>query len=146
MFIAALWQSLGFDFRTGLFPWAVGFPVLALAIAQFIMDITGNESRRGDGHSEEAGPELPVDVVNRRTMSIFGWIIGYFAAIWLFGFSIGVPLCTFVQLKFGYREKWLLSLIMTAFAGAFIYCIFDRVLHVPFPTGQLFFWLKLPSL
>jgi len=28
---------------------------------------------------------------------------------------------------------------------AFIYCIFDRILHVPFPPGQLLLWLKLVS-
>jgi hypothetical protein len=119
--------------------------VLALTIGQLIMDFREKGDRGGSDHAEEAGPEIPVDVVNRRTMSIFGWIIGYFAAIWLLGFSVGVPLCTFVQLKFGSREKWLLSLIMTAFAWAFIYCIFDRVLHVPFPTGQLLLWLGLAS-
>ncbi len=40
---------------------------------------------------------------------------------------------------------WPISLIMAAFAGIFIYGIFDRVLHVPFPTGQLFLWLNLAS-
>jgi putative tricarboxylic transport membrane protein len=146
VFVVALWQSLGFDFRTGLFPWAIGFPVLALTIVQLIVDLTGKEGKSHGDHSEEAGPGLPMDVVNRRTLGIFGWIIGYFAAIWLLGFSVGVPLCTFIQLKIGFREKWPLSVVMTAFAWAFIYCLFDRVLHIPFPTGQLFLWLKLRSL
>jgi putative tricarboxylic transport membrane protein len=145
VFIFAMAKSLRFDFRTGLFPWVIGFPVLALTIGQLVMDLRGKRDRGSSDHTEEAGPEIPIDVVNRRTMIIFGWILGYFAAIWLLGFSIGVPLCTFIQLKFGSREKWLLSLIMTAFAWAFIYCIFDRVLHVPFPTGQVFLWLGLAS-
>jgi hypothetical protein len=76
--------------------------------------------------------------VNRRTAGIFGWIVGYFVGIWLLGFSLGVPLCTFIQLKIFGREKWPLSLIYTASAWALIYGIFDRVLHVPFPTGYLF--------
>ena len=141
----ALWQSRHFDFRTGLFPWAIGFPVLSLAIVQLIMDFLGKGNRRGGDHLVEAGPDLPADVVNRRTAGIFGWIVGYFVAIWLLGFSFGVPLCTFIQLKIFGREKWPLSLIYTASAWAFIYGIFDRVLHVPFPTGQLFLWLKLSS-
>jgi putative tricarboxylic transport membrane protein len=145
VFAAALWTSLEFDFRTGFFPWVVGFPVLALTIVQLIMDFMGKGGRSRDGSSEEAVAELPIDVVNRRTLGIFFWIISYFAAIWLLGFSIGVPLCTFIQLKMGYKEKWPLSLIMTASAWAFIYCIFDRVLHVPFPTGQLLLWLRLAS-
>jgi hypothetical protein len=141
----ALLQSRHFDLRTGLFPWAIGFPVLSLTIFQLIMDFLGKGNRRSGDHLGETGPELPTDVVNRRTAGIFGWIVGYFAAIWLFGFSLGVPLCTFIQLKIFGREKWPHSLVYTASAWVLIYGIFDRVLHVPFPTGQLFLWLKLSS-
>jgi TctA family transporter len=141
----ALLQSRHFDLRTGLFPWAIGFPVLSLTIFQLIMDFLGKGNRRSGDHLGETGPELPTDVVNRRTAGIFGWIVGYFAAIWLFGFSLGVPLCTFIQLKIFGREKWPHSLVYTASAWVLIYGIFDRVLHVPFPTGQLFLWLKWPS-
>jgi hypothetical protein len=84
------------------------------------------------------GPDLPAEVVNRRTAGIFGWIVGYFVGIWLLGFSFGVPLCTFIQLKIFGREKWPHSLIYTAAAWVLIFGIFDRVLHVPFPTGYLF--------
>jgi hypothetical protein len=140
----ALWQSRHFDLRTGLFPWAIGFPILSLTVSQLVMECLGRGSRKSEDHLEEAGPHLPPDVVNRRTAGMFGWILGYFCAIWLFGFSYGVPLCTFLQLKIFGREKWFLSLIYTAFAWALIYGIFDRVLHVPFPQGQLFVWLKLP--
>jgi putative tricarboxylic transport membrane protein len=134
----ALWQSRHFDFRTGLFPWAVGFPVLAFVIVQVIMDFMGKENKSREDHLTEAGPEIPLEVVNRRTAGMFGWIVGYFIGIWLLGFSFGVPLCTFIQLKIFGREKWPHSLIYTASAWALIYGIFDRVLHVPFPTGYLF--------
>jgi TctA family transporter len=133
VFICALWQSRRFNFRAGLFPWAVGFPVLALTIIQFIMDLIGEEGERRDGFLPHAGQELPPHIINRRTANIFGWVVGYFVAIWLLGFSFGVPLCTFIQLKIGYREKWALSLILTVFSWAFIYGLFDRVLHTPFP-------------
>jgi hypothetical protein len=47
-----------------------------------------------------------------------------------------------VQLKLGEREKWPLSLSLTATAWAFIYGVFNRLLHVPFPAGKVFVWLK----
>jgi TctA family transporter len=138
VFAWALWQSRHFDFRTGLFPWAIGFPVLSLALFQFILGFFGKgNATRGD-HRGGTEPDLPADVVNRRTAGIFGWIVGYFVAIWLLGFSVGVPLCTFIQLKISGREKWLYSLIYTASAWALIYGVFDHVLHVPFPAGYLF--------
>jgi len=141
-FAAALWQSRTFSFTAGFFPWVLGFPILALAIVQFILDLMGRKSRSDDEHLAEAMTNLPQDVVNRRTAGVFGWAFGWLAAIWLFGFTIGATLCTFIQLKIGEREKWPLALILTAAAWAFIYGVFDRLLHVPFPKGQVFLWLK----
>jgi len=138
IFICALWQSRRFNFRAGLFPWTIGFPVLGLTIIQFIKTLIVEEGEKRDGLLPNAGHKLPTHIVNRRTAGIFGWVVGYFVAIWLLGFSFGVPLCTFIQLKFGYREKLTLSLILTVFAWAFIYGLFDRVLHTPFPPGLLF--------
>ncbi|MDI7261981.1 MAG: tripartite tricarboxylate transporter TctB family protein, partial [Thermodesulfobacteriota bacterium] len=144
IFIYALWESRRFDFATGFFPWSIGFPVLGLAIIQFIMDLVGKTgTRREDQLSEmEERIGLTAKQVNRRTAGVFGWIIVYFLSTWLLGFTVGLPLCTFIQLKIGEREKWSLALILTGIAWAFIYSLFERLLHVPFPTGQLFLWLK----
>jgi TctA family transporter len=141
MFIWALWVSRKFNFKAGLFPWAIGFPVLALSIAQCFMDLLGKKERRSATPIPEAEAALPPKIVNRRTLGILGWILGYFGAIWLFGFSIGCPLCTFIQLKFGSREKWLLTFILTASVWLFIYGLFDRALRIPFFTGQVLLWL-----
>jgi putative tricarboxylic transport membrane protein len=139
----ALWQSRHFDFRTGLFPWAIGFPVISLSIFQLITDFLGKRSAGGTDRPGETGSQLPTEVVNRRTAGIFAWIFAYFVGIWLIGFSIGVPLCTFIQLRIFGREKWPQSLIYTVSVWALIYGIFDHVLHVPFPTGDIFLWLNL---
>jgi TctA family transporter len=143
--VAALWESLGFKFRAGLFPWAIGFPLLALAVVQGVMELMGKGTAAGGAVMEE-GSELPSDVVNRRTAEIFLWIAGYFVAIWLFGFSAGVTLSAFAQMRIAAREKWLLSLILTAAIWVFTFGLFDRVLHIPFPEGYVFSALDLPSL
>jgi hypothetical protein len=144
IFVAALWQSRKFSFTAGLFPWVLGFPVLAFAAVQFIQDLTGRGGGKEAAHGMEADLEmtLPREVVNRRTAGIFGWTFGWFVAIWLLGFTIGAPLCTFIQLKIGERERWSLALLLTGISWAFIYGVFKLFLHVPFPTGQLFLWLK----
>jgi putative tricarboxylic transport membrane protein len=142
-FSCALWRSMSFDFKTGLFPWVIGVSVLGLAIAQFLIDYAGKEYTHTVDRTAETTPEVPSRVVNRRTADIFGWILGYFVGIWLFGFSIGGPLCTFIQLKFASKEKWPLTLILTALAVVIIYGLFDLVLHIPFPPGQFFVWLKI---
>jgi Tripartite tricarboxylate transporter TctB family len=57
---------------------------------------------------------------------------------WLFGFPIGGALCSFIQLKFASREKWLITLVLTVGLWAFVYLLFEQTLHVPFPEGYLF--------
>ncbi len=134
----ALWQSRNFSFRAGLFPWAIGFPLLGLSLLQVGREIAG----RTGSHVRHAGAEessnVPPEIVRSRTRNIFIWIVVYFVAIWLLGFSIGGSLCCFVQLKFGSKEKWWMSIVLTAALWAFITLLFDRLLHVPFPPGLLF--------
>lgn len=137
----ALWQSRRFDFRSGLFPWTIGIPVFALLVVHFIKGFFGRVAPIQEIPFEEKMPDLPTHVANRRIAATFGWIVGYFGAIWLLGFSIAAPLCTFTQLKIGAREKWSITLILAASAWMFIYGVFYLLLHIPFPAGLLFEWL-----
>jgi hypothetical protein len=146
IFACALWQSRTFPLSARFFPWVLGFPVFVLAVIQFIMDLTGRGDKGKDEKMKGTEMELPKEVVNRRTACVFGWIFGWFAAIWLFGFTLGAPLATFLQLKMGERERWSLSLILTGMVWAFIYFVFRDLLHLPFPRGSLFVWLGMRGL
>ncbi len=141
----ALWASRDFGFRAGLFPWAIGYPLLGLCLLQLALTFMRKESSSSvatiGGFQAEAEPELPSAAVNQRTAQISFWIIAYFIAIWLLGFPYAVPLMIFAYLKFGAAEKWGLSFILTAGGWGFFYLLFDRALHVPFPPGQIFEWL-----
>jgi TctA family transporter len=138
----ALWESRNFGFRAGLFPWAIGFPVLALAGAQLFFDLAGKGSKSSFGGSPaDATLELPPEVVQRRTANICGWIIGFLLAIWLLGFLLAVPITIFLYLKVGARENWPISLVLTLLGWAFFYGLFDYSLHLPFPEGKLLIWL-----
>jgi putative tricarboxylic transport membrane protein len=136
---AALWQSKGFGFRAGLFPWAIAIPMLALALVLLVLQLAGRDRAPAPGWTSP-GPEIAPRVVASRTAVILGWIVGYLAAIWLLGFVIGGTLCTFLSL-IGSRERWPVALGETAVVGALVYLVFVRALHVPFPPGQLFTWL-----
>jgi putative tricarboxylic transport membrane protein len=146
IFAWALWQSRNFPFSARYFPWVLGFPVFVFAVVQFIMDLTGRGDKKSGQREAETDMGLPRDVVRRRTAGVFGWLFGWFAAIWLFGFTFGATLATFVQLKIGEKEKWPLALGLTGMAWALLYFVFKGVLHLPFPKGQLFRWLGLPSI
>ena len=134
-----LWQSKAFGFRAGLFPWAIGYPVLAFTIIQLVLELLGKVRLSG----MEGGPELdlPQSVVIRRTAAILGWILGFLAGIWLLGFSLAVPVITLLYLKVS-GEKWLITVTLTLITWACFYGLFDYSLHIPFPEGALFGWLQ----
>lgn len=137
----ALWQSRNFGVRAGLFPWVIGYPVAALAIAELGLDLLGKGRKSGLRSFAEAGPDVPMSLIYRRTASICSWTIGFLVAIWLLGFSLAVPVTMILYLKVA-KEKWPLTLTLAAVAWLVFYGLFDYVLHVPFPDGQLFLWLK----
>jgi hypothetical protein len=135
LFAWVLWQSRGFSVRAGLFPWAIGTTALALAIFQLTRDITGRRPAVG-GESGESG--APIPAAARRTVGIVGWIIGMFVAIWLLGFSLATLVVTFLYLKVGAGERWLISIALSLGGLALVYGLFERALGVPFPLGLLF--------
>lgn len=135
-FAWALWESKSFGFRAGLFPWAVGYPVLALTIVQLVLELLGKGQAAGLESTMEI--DLPKEVVRRRAAGIIGWILGFFLLIWLVGFAYAVPITTFFYLKLSGKESWLMTIVFTAVTWGFFYGVFDYALRIPFPPGLLF--------
>jgi len=142
LFAWALLQSRSFGPRAGLFPWAVGVPGILLGLVQLGRDFTGHRERRDE---VEPGPEIPPEVVKRRTIEICVWIAGFWVAFWLLGFSLATLVATLLYLKVAARERWLMTVLLSVFSFAFVYGLFEKALGVPFPPGQLLVWLGLAS-
>jgi putative tricarboxylic transport membrane protein len=138
----ALWQSRNFGFRAGLFPWVIGTPTLVLTLFQLAKDLTGRKNGSAPHFETGVAFEVAPEVATRRTWSIIGWIVGFFIAIWLLGFSIAVPLTLVLYLKFAGREKWPTIVGVTFFTWLFFYLLFERMLKVPFPDGLVFSLFK----
>jgi TctA family transporter len=136
----ALWQSRNFGFRAGLFPWVIGTPTLLLTFFQLAKDIGGH--RKVSAPPVEGTVEISSEAESRRTLSILGWIVGFFLAIWWLGFSYAVPLTLLLYLKLAGKEKWPITIIVTLCTWIFFYVLFERMLSVPFPDGLLFDLIK----
>ena len=134
----ALWEGRNFDFHSGLFPWTIGISLFVLATIQLGVDLLGKKLGTGAAGSAQTRSEVPKRVARLRTARICAWNFGYCLGVWLFGFSLAIPLITFLYLKAEAREKWWMSIVLTFAAWAFFYALFDRFLHVPFPPGKLF--------
>ena len=134
----ALWQSRNFGVRAGLFPWVIGTPTLLLALIQLAKDFKGHKKVSGPAFEAEGAVEVSPELATRRTLTILGWTVGFFIAIWLLGFSYAVPLTMVLYLKLAGREKWPITVIMTFCTWGFFYLLFQKMLNVPFPDGLIF--------
>jgi hypothetical protein len=145
-FAVFVYSAKDWRLQARLYPWAIGIPMLILALAQVALDLKGIVAKK-------SGNASPVDVqfaertdpvaARRRTINIFSWIVGYIAAIWLLGYFYSVPLLVFLYLKVQSRESWTLSIALTAGAWLSFWGLFERLLHLPFPQGMLFTWLGM---
>ena len=131
-----------FEERAALFPLIIGVPSLVLALL-----VCGQELRRSflqpASHAlpSEVESDLEPALVRRCTVGIACWIVEFFCAIWLLGFTMAGGVATFLYLKVGAREKWPITLVLSFRAWIFFYGPFDYSLHLPFPEGELFLWL-----
>lgn len=145
-FIFFVYEAREWRLQARLYPWAIGIPMIFLAIVHLVLDLRG-KSRKA------SSSDAPVDfqftqttdsaLTQRRTINIMSWIFGFLISIWLLGFSLSVPLFVFLYLKVQSREGWILSLLLTGAAWLFFWGIFDRLLHLPFPDGQLLIWMGM---
>ena len=143
-FCVWVYQAQDWRLQARLYPWAIGIPMLILAIVQVILDLKGVVAKQ----STDATPmdfqftkEIDPLTARKRAIIMFAWLFGFFAAIWLLGFPIAIGLMMFTYLKFQGGESWVLSIGLTVVACVFFYGLFVRLLHLPFPDGLLTTWL-----
>ena len=145
-FAVFVWQAREWRLQARLYPWAIGIPMLVLALIQLIVEIRGVRKKNPTGNAPvdyQFTQAMDTAVARRRTLTIFSWIFGFVISIWLLGFSLSVPLFVFLYLKVQSREPWALTLVLTAAAWVIFFGLFDRLLHLPFPDGKLLLWLGL---
>ena len=148
----ALWISLGWNQRAGLFPWVVLVPTLALALWQLVEDARGKTTPPvtvvGDeGETEELDTEAVAAAMGRRGAAVVGWILGFFAAIVLLGFAIGGGIGSALYLRLMAGERWRVAIGYGIAAYLLLELLFRGLIGIPFPVGLVFDWLDLdPSL
>jgi hypothetical protein len=127
-----------------LYPWAIGIPMLILALVQVVLDLKGykpKETADGTPLDFQFTQAIEPEVARKRAITMFAWLLGFFLLVWLLGFEYGIPLMVFGYLKIQSNESWKLSIILTILAFAFFWVLFVKLLTLPFPEGLLFSWL-----
>jgi hypothetical protein len=147
----ALWEARDWPAQSKLFPWSLGFIVLALALSQVVIAwrATLRESRVAGATEKKAGEEASAsegtresslvapDIARKRGMVIGFWIVAFFIGISFLGFKLGSLLLTFAFLRFTAKENWIISAVMAVVSYLFFWLVFDIGLRVPLGSGLI---------
>ena len=139
---AAVWDARQWTIKAQLFPWVIGFPVMALLLILLLQQLV-QRSRSVPKRSEasvigqvEHVASAEAAVARRRGFGIVGWLLGFLGAIWLLGFPAGGTLGTLAYLKLAAKERWPISLAISAGTAVFFFLMI-KGLNTPFPSGTL---------
>ncbi len=153
-FAVVIWGAKDWPVKAQLYPWVIGIPMLVLAAFRLVTDLRSNAGKGASPVTPaESSDSTPADIqftrevdpviARRRTVHIFSWIFGFLLACWLLGLSVTIPPFVFLYLKVKSGEGWTLSLVLTGAVWLLYWGLFDRLLRLPFPEGQLYLWLGL---
>lgn len=132
----AVLTAWSWPLRASIIVLTLGGVGLALALIQLILDLT--PARPGSPAGRGAVLDTPEVGSGSRwgTLEIWGWMVGFFLAIHIVGFMAAAALFTFAYAKI-YGAKWGVALALSAIAWGFLYGIFEKILHVPWPEPLL---------
>lgn len=127
---SALWVAWPWPIRASIGILVLGSLGVLLAVWQSVLEL-----RRKTGALERSPLESPVAEAENKwgNVEIWSWIVGFFVLIHLVGFPIAVPLFVLAYSKF-YGARWPLAIGLSAVAWGFVYGVFEKILHVPWPT------------
>ena len=155
LLVWVVWEARDWPFRTRLFPWSIGFPVLGLALVQFgiaswqatrrQMDSEVDEVQSEAGEKAESQATLDPKLLIQRTRSIAAWTIVFALGFCLFGFKVGGLLLSPAFLRFQARETWKMSILYGLGVYLFFLGGFEMALGFPLPPGIIATSLGLQS-
>lgn len=136
--LGALLVSTAWPVRASIVILLLGSIGVALALAQVISDFKAAQA----GAHRAQRPTYETQALEHTgrwgSLEIWAWLWGLFFAVHLIGFQAALPIFVFLYAKL-YGGSWTLACILTAGTWAFLYGIFERILHVPWPQPWLSF-------
>lgn len=88
-----------------------------------------------DLQSDEPG--LDAATIFRRGMQFFGWFVAFLATMAFIGLIPTVLVFVLAYMRLEGRERWRFAVPYAIATALFVYVVFDRVMHVPWPQTVL---------
>ncbi|MDR5795107.1 MULTISPECIES: tripartite tricarboxylate transporter permease [unclassified Caballeronia] len=117
---------------------------VSLAYKVFVIPANGAARASSGVHMDVSGDhdeKLATVTVLSRAARFLGWFVAFLACMSVIGMLPTVPLMMVAYMRVEGRESWKLSLILAVCVTAFLYFVFDRILHIPWPDSFLGRWL-----
>lgn len=132
----AIYVAKDWSLRASIIILVLGSVGVVLTLVQLIIDVVPKWAALGE--PEGIAFDAPALKSESRwgNLEIWGWILGLYAAIHLIGFPAAVPLFVFAY-AMTYGASWRLSLTLAAVGWGFVYSLFEKILHVPWPESLL---------
>ena len=138
VFAYATVTALSYPEGAKLFPLAIAIPSFVLAVVLAVSSLRARGTTAPPVPPDpDDDPTLTPEERTRRTAAIALWILGIFAAVYLLGFLVAIPISAAAYLRFAARESWAMSAGIAAVCWALVFGVFDRLLHLPLPAGVL---------
>ncbi len=137
---AALISSLSWPLRASILVLTLGSVGLVLTIVQLSRELkaTTADALKSSGMDIELTDNQELHKAPLRALDIWAWLAGFIIAIWLVGFFVAVTLWAFLY-SFLHGARWYLALFITLFCLLFLWGLFERIVHVPWPEPFLLY-------
>jgi TctA family transporter len=90
--------------------------------------------------SGDHGEKLATKVTLLRAARFLGWFLAFLACMSVIGMIPTVPVMIVAYMRVEGRESWKLSIILAICVTAFLYLVFDQIIHIPWPDSFLGQW------
>lgn len=135
-------QAQPWDFGAKIGPVAVATALLTAGSLSFVYlafsgrnnKIQSDTSHRGIHMDLASNDGEESTVVLFRAAIFFGWFLMFLASMAVIGLIPTVPLIIVAYMRLEGQEPWKLTLIYAACVTTLIYVIFERIVHVPWPS------------
>jgi hypothetical protein len=137
---ACVYTATDWPLRASIIVLVLGSLGVLLATAQLLVDVLGRSRSRPSGAPRYELPGLDAAddprAFARGSLEIWAWLLGLMASVKLVG--LPVALVGFVLLyTVAYRGGWRIALFLAVLIGAFIYGVYQQIMHVYWPDSYL---------
>jgi len=144
-----LWQAIGWKFEAKIVPLVVLTAGITASLATTLNEACRSTTSVPATITEASVAQkihmdlssdidhLPIRTILFRATTFFGWLVGFMGSMATIGLIPTVPLFVIGYMRLEAKERWRLVLPQAILLTLFIYVVFERMLHLPWPPTLL---------